>query len=38
MKIKIRNFKSYLKFKHNTKYVHNVIYNFFFKKREKSKK
>ena len=32
MKIKKRNFKNYLKFKHNTKYVHQVIYNSFLKK------
>lgn len=37
MKIKKRNFKSYLKFKHNTKYVHNVIYNSFLKKEKNQK-
>ncbi len=38
MKIKKRNFKSYLKFKHNTKHVHNVIYNSFLKKEKNQNK
>ena len=37
MKIKKRNFKSYLKFKHDTKYVHKVIYNSFLKKEKNQK-
>ena len=37
MKIEKRNFKNYLKFKHNTKYVHQVIYDSFLKKEKNQK-